>query len=212
MAVNPSTGIALVSNEKGDRPSLINLTTQSVTGTINVLDKPGALVVDVPGNRAVVVHEKSDTLSLIDLAANSVIATVATGDSPRGVAVSAAGSWAVVVNKDNDSLQVIDLSSLNVTGQLVTGRNPQGVAIGVGDLAIVANEKDDLLSYLDLGKCFAYQHHCCGAGLSWCRSTQKLEPDYRCQQKRRHYFFAPAARWHRDRYLCRWWQDAKVLS
>lgn len=110
VAVNPSTGMAVVVNSGDNTASIVNLTSQTVVGTVPVGLRPNYVAIDSARNRAVVSNNGDGTISVIDLAAKTVIATLSTGgNNPTGVAISELGNLAIVANSNSGTVGLVAL-------------------------------------------------------------------------------------------------------
>ena len=121
LALTPSSLLALsgyVTNSAGTTVSIIDLTSNTVTGTIAVGSNP--LGIAISGNRAYVANSGSDTVSVIDLTTNTVTATIDVGSNPYFVAIG--GNYAYVSNYEggsgSGSLSVIDINTNTVTATI----------------------------------------------------------------------------------------------
>ncbi|MDP3261205.1 MAG: RHS repeat-associated core domain-containing protein [Thermodesulfovibrionales bacterium] len=151
IAINPNTDIAVVSNEKSDSVSIVNLNTQTVLSTISVGKKPRGVAIDRGLNLAVIGNSHDNTISVIDLNTNKVTATIPVGKEPQGIAINQSTHRAYVTNHKDDAVSVIDLFSRENLGIIPVGNEPKDIAIDSElNLALVVNEKDYNLSVIDL--------------------------------------------------------------
>ncbi len=110
VAVNTSTGIAVVANSGDNTVSIVDLNRLSVVGTVQVGSSPNYVAVDGVRNRAVVTNNLDGSISVIDLATKAVTATLLTGgNNPSGVAISSTANLAVVANRGSGTLALIAL-------------------------------------------------------------------------------------------------------
>ncbi len=149
IAINPITDIAVVSNEKADSVSIVDLNTQTVLSTIPVGKEPKGVAIDNGLNLALVSNSHDNTVSIIDLNAFSVIKTISVGKEPEGIAVNPSNHTALVANHKDDTVSVIDLLNYIVIGTIPVGKEPKDVAIdpvlnSIQDqgFVLVVNEKD----------------------------------------------------------------------
>ncbi|MFI5174829.1 MAG: IPT/TIG domain-containing protein [Terriglobia bacterium] len=110
VAVNTSTGIAVVANSGDDTVSIVDLNRQTVVGTVQVGSSPNYVAVDAVRNRAVITNNLGGSISVIDLATKTVTATLPTGgNNPTGIAISSISNLAVVANRGSGTLALVAL-------------------------------------------------------------------------------------------------------
>ena len=112
VAINVSTGIAVVANNGNDTVSLVDLNAQKVVGTVALPagSRPIGVAVSTLRNRAVVSNNTGGSISVIDLAAKSVVVTLPTGgNNPLGVAISEVAGLAIVANQGSNNVAIVAL-------------------------------------------------------------------------------------------------------
>ncbi|MGB7622853.1 MAG: IPT/TIG domain-containing protein [Terriglobia bacterium] len=112
VAINASTGIAVVANAADDTVSLVDLNALKVVGTITLPagSRPVGVAVNASRNRAVVTNNTGGSISVIDLATKSLVATLPTGGSnPQGVAIDEAAGLAIVANQGSNTVSIVAL-------------------------------------------------------------------------------------------------------
>jgi len=141
---------AYITNSGSATVSVIDITTNKVTSTINVGQYPYGVAVNPDGTKVYVSKEKSGTISVIDTAKNKVTATVRVGKNPWGVAVNPMGTKVYVANEGSKTVSVIDTASNKVTATVYVGNYPCGVAVNpAGTKVYVANSLDNTVSVID---------------------------------------------------------------
>lgn len=167
VAINTTTGIAVVANRGSGTISLIDLGTNTVLGTpIPVGTSPTGVAVDNERNLAVVANNGNDTISVVDLATSAVVTITSptpTGSTtplkPVSVGVNPLTGLALVANQSTNAATVIDLTTNTVAGTVgdstrpvSTGATP-GVAIEPRlNWAIVTPGGAGSISIVDLGR------------------------------------------------------------
>src|ERR1035437_1245398 len=107
---------AYIVNYGSNNVSVINLTTNTVTGTIPVGANPDAIAISPDGSKAYVAnYDVNGTVSVINTATNTVIATITVGTDPYAVAVSPDGSQVYVSNWSDGTLSVINAATNTVS-------------------------------------------------------------------------------------------------
>ncbi|MFZ3090795.1 MAG: IPT/TIG domain-containing protein [Nitrospirota bacterium] len=144
IAINPITDIAVVTNEKADSVSVIDLNTQKVLSTIPVGKAPKGVAIDKGLNIAVVSNSYDENISVLDLTAYQVIANIPVGKSPEGIAVNQLNHTALVANHKDETISVIDLLNYKVIKTIPIGKNPKDIAIDPAlNLAVIVSEQRD---------------------------------------------------------------------
>jgi YVTN family beta-propeller protein len=129
IAVDKADGIALVANTTAGTVSLINLNTDTVTGTITVGTAPTGVAVDdmLPHHMAYVVNSGSDTISAIDLslATPAVVQTltlasyqpsvIPTGTVPWTIGANPLTHRAYIANQSTNVGTILDLQNPNTS-------------------------------------------------------------------------------------------------
>lgn len=139
-----------VGSGNGTTVSLVDLTTQTIIGTIVVGMAPAALAASPDGSFVYVINyvdgmPGTGTMSVIRTNDNAVVATVAGFSGPFGIAVTKDGKKAYVTNFGSNNfapygttVSVVDLIDLTISKEVSVGIQPSGVAIG-GHFAYVTN-------------------------------------------------------------------------
>src|SRR5687768_636195 len=83
--------VAYVPNEGSGTISIVDTTTDTVTGEIRTGGKPRGLALSRDGRFIYVSDGPSNSLRIVDVAQRAVVASVALGKSPEGVSVSPDG-------------------------------------------------------------------------------------------------------------------------
>jgi YVTN family beta-propeller protein len=131
-----------VTNTGGGSVSVIDATTDTVTGTIPVGVGPTAVVANPTGTRLYVANEGVTTgsVSVIDTGTGAVVATIPVGADPRSIAITPDGRQVAVANRDDGTLSLINTGTNAVTATVFVGGNPWAVAISPdGTLAYVTD-------------------------------------------------------------------------
>jgi len=145
-----TAGYAYITNSGSTTVSVIDITTNKVTATINVGKYPYGVAVNPAGTKVYVSKETSGAISVIDTATNKVTATVKVGKNPWGVAVNPEGTRVYVANEGSKTVSVIDTETNKVTATVYVGNYPCGVAVNPeGTKVYVANTLDNTVSVID---------------------------------------------------------------
>ena len=123
---------AYIVNYGSNNVSVINLTTNTVTGTIPVGANPDAIAISPDGSKAYVAnYDVNGTVSVINTATNTVIATITVGTDPYAVAVSPDGSQVYVSNWSDGTLSVINAATNTVSATCLLPNNCLPLCIAV---------------------------------------------------------------------------------
>jgi YVTN family beta-propeller protein len=97
-----------VTNLTGDTVSVISTSSNTVTATITVGDKPRAIAFNSGNDNIYVGNANDDTVSVISTSSNTVTATITVGDQPRAIAFDSSNNRMYVANVTDDTVYVID--------------------------------------------------------------------------------------------------------
>lgn len=118
-----------IPNFDSNTVSIVDGTTNTVTGTTGVTLQPYGVGASPDGRYVYITSLGIDRVTVIDTSTGLMIKEINVGDAPFGVSVNPAGTYAYVVNSESDSLSVISTSSLSVVGTIAVGDGPHGIAI-----------------------------------------------------------------------------------
>ena len=142
---------AYVTLVNDDAVAVISTSTNQVTQTIPVGDRPRGIAISPDGTEAYVVNAGDNNVSVIDTVTKSVVATIAVGREPQGVAFAPDGTTAYVTNIKDDTVSVLNTATRTQTTTIAVGRSPQSIAVTPdGQQAYVPNFEDDTVTVIDL--------------------------------------------------------------
>ncbi len=149
VAVNQNTHTALVANHKDDSVSVIDLMTYTVISTIPVEKEPIDIAIDPELNIALVVNEKAEKDKEDDEDDHK------DKDKDKGKSDNHDDKDDDGDDDDDDEhnyiVSIIDLNTYEVTGTVSAGKKPKAIDINpVTHIAVVANEKDNTLTIINL--------------------------------------------------------------
>lgn len=142
---------AYVSSGDDDIVSVINVSTNAVTATVPVGDRPDGLALTPDGAEVIVANHNDDTISVIQTLTNTVSNTIlSTGSAPSSVSITPDGTQAYVSNFFGASVTAIDISTNTVNATIPVGLNPTVISIMPnGTQAFVPNSVDTTVSVID---------------------------------------------------------------
>ena len=156
VTINPAGTKAYVTNSNSTTVTIIDLTTNTVTGTIGGFDGPSGLVITPDGTQAYVVNYggpgglgsgNGRTVRVVDLNTNVIVGPALTvGQAPAALAITPDGAYVYVVsyvngNPGTGTISIIRTSDNSVQLNAITGfSGPFAIAITPnGKYAYVTN-------------------------------------------------------------------------
>lgn len=139
--VNNYGGPSGVGSGNGTTVNIVNLTTNTIVGTITVGLAPAALAITPNGAFVYSINyvdgnPGTGTISIIQTSSNTVIGTIPGFSGPFGIAITPDGAFAYVTNFGSNNfspvgttVSVVDLSKNAVSKVIKLGTQPSGVAI-----------------------------------------------------------------------------------
>ena len=143
-------GVALVSSEKDNALTVLDLKTQAVTGTISTCKRPRHMRKTLDGKQLLVACGDSGQADVIDLATRKSVRKIGLGDDPEIFDLSPDGKTLYVSNEEDALVNVIDLASGKPTSQIKVGGEPEGVLVSPdGKRLYVTSEVANLVHVID---------------------------------------------------------------
>ncbi len=155
IAINAAGTIAYVTNSNACTVSIIDIATNTVTGTIAGFDGPSGIVITPDGNFAYVNNygapcgvgsANATTVNVVNLNTNSIIDTITVGLAPAGLDITPDGAFVYVINYEDGNpgtgtISIIRTSDNTVIAPTITGfSGPFAIAIAPdGNFAYVTN-------------------------------------------------------------------------
>jgi YVTN family beta-propeller protein len=136
---------------------VVDLSSNTVTGTINVGNGPRDVAINAAGTRAYVPNADDNTVSVIDVATgsttiNTVLKVINVGNGPRGAALNQSGTRLYVTNQDDNTVSVIDTTNDGdaVIGTVNVGNGPYGIAMHPDGIHLYVIQRiDNTVSVID---------------------------------------------------------------
>jgi YVTN family beta-propeller protein len=130
-----------VTNSYNKTVSIIDVATNKVTATVNLVPKT---------YEAYITNQGDNTVSVIDTATNNIIRTVDVGSDPLGVAFTPDRKSVYVTNFFKNTVSVIDKATNNITATVKVGSMPFGVAVNPARTKVyVVNWGNSNISVID---------------------------------------------------------------
>ena len=155
-AVNKINTIAWIADSYRDRIIIVDLVTQSVTGSISTVNEEGKgitpfqVALSPDETRIYVTGDTTEALEVFDTINNIRISDIALPGHARGVTVSPDGKTVYVALYSTDQIGIIDVESALVTDALFVGRLPMEIVLSKeGTTLYVANQDGNSISVVD---------------------------------------------------------------
>ncbi len=116
-----------VANSDDDKITIIDPTTDAVSGEIHVSANPHGIVPSPDGKRFYVSSESKDVLDVVDRASGKVIKSIPIGLRPNNVAITADGKRVYVCIRGKSWVDIIDTVSLEKVKSVEVGKGPHNV-------------------------------------------------------------------------------------
>jgi YVTN family beta-propeller protein len=151
IAVDPVTGMVLVTTELPDQLLLIDPVKRAVVRKYDTQGKASHMVVLSRDRKtAYVCNAKSRTVAAIELASGQV-RLIETGGRPETAVLSRDGKRLYVVNMDADNITVIDTAKETVIDRIPTGRGPVRIELTHDERQLVYSLiHSDKMEFIDL--------------------------------------------------------------
>jgi YVTN family beta-propeller protein len=188
LSVSPDGKTLYVADNLGDRMSVIDLTTGTVTATIPVGHNPYTTLVSKDGKTVYVSNWGATTLSVVDVsgATPTVIQTIQVGTHPTALLLNPVNNELYVANADSDTISVLDTTSNQVVRTIDLtpfpgspfGAGPSALAISSdGQTLYVANDFDNDIAVVRLANQHRPDHLSGLIPTGWIPAGVVLSPD-----------------------------------
>ncbi|WP_312670055.1 MULTISPECIES: YncE family protein [Pseudescherichia] len=155
-AVNKNNTIAWIADSYNDQIIIVDLLSQSVTGSITTRQPSGSsitpfqMALSPDETRLYVTGDTTKTLEIIDTLNNIRLKGVELPGHARGVTVSPDGKTVYVALYSTDQIGLIDIATSSVTDTVFVGRLPMEIIISKeGTTLYVANQDGNSIAALD---------------------------------------------------------------
>ena len=133
--------IALVSSEKDNAITVINLATLGVQGIIPTCKRPRHMQLTPDRRQLLVACGNDNTADVIDIATRKSVGRIPLSDGPEIFDLSPDGKTLYVSNEDDAELSVIDVAGKKKLASIKVGKEPEGVKVSHdGKTVYVASE------------------------------------------------------------------------
>lgn len=132
-----------VANSDDDKITVIDPTTNTVSGEIAVSPNPHGIVASPDGSRFYVSSESKDLLDVVDRKTGKIIRRVPLGTRPNNVAITAEGKRVYVCIRGDSVVDIVDTASLEKVKSVPVGKAPHNVYRSPDGLDMIATSMDD---------------------------------------------------------------------
>ncbi len=144
-------GVAWVSSEKDNALAIVDLKTQTVTGTVPTCQRPRHMQVTPDGKTLVVACGDAGQADVIDLATRKSLRRFQLGEGAELFDLSPDGKTLYLTNEEDAELVVFDLASGQRKSAVKVGEEPEGVKVSAdGKTLYVTSEVASLVHVIDL--------------------------------------------------------------
>jgi PQQ-dependent catabolism-associated beta-propeller protein len=142
--------IALVSSEKDNALTVVNLKDLTVQGTISTCKRPRHMHLMPERKQVLVACGGDNAADMIDLATRKSVGRIPLGDDPEAFDLSPDGKTLYVSNEDEGELAIVDMASKKVIGEIKVGKEPEGVKVSQdGKTVYVTSEVASMVHVID---------------------------------------------------------------
>jgi YVTN family beta-propeller protein len=143
---------AYVANRDDGTLSVIRISDNEITATIQVGKKPVGVAVAPKGEHVYVVSRGDNSVSAIETFSNTIDTPIPVGNRPGGVAVAPDGKYVYVTNRDDGTVSVIQTPHTLIPPPVGVGTRPFGVVVipPDGNYVYVANRSDGTVSVIEM--------------------------------------------------------------
>ncbi len=121
-AIAAAAPMAYVPNEGSATVSVIDTSTDKVTATLRIGQKPRGIAAD--REPLYISDQTTNALVVYDPAAGKEVGKVNLGDSPEAIYLSPDGKWLSAAIEENDQVLIVDTAALTVVKRIRTRRLP----------------------------------------------------------------------------------------
>ncbi len=145
-----NSGAAYIPNYGDGTVSIINISTNTIEGKVNVGSNPTAVAVSPDGSKVFVANQNSNTISVIDVASGSLITAIPYGTSPNSMAITPDGSTIYITDHVSNALAVLSTTNYQVLTDIIVGLGDFGVVVNQdGSRVYVANSVGNSVSVIN---------------------------------------------------------------
>ncbi len=150
-ALAAAQGVAFVSSEKDAALAVLDLKTQTVTGTIATCKRPRHMALLPGGKQFMVACGDSSQADIIDIATQKSVRRLPFGEDPEAFDLSPDGKTAFVSLEEDGALGIVEMATGKLLKSIEVGKEPEGVkATPDGKLVYVTSEVANMVHVVDV--------------------------------------------------------------
>jgi PQQ-dependent catabolism-associated beta-propeller protein len=141
---------AFVSSEKDNALAIIDLKTQTVTGTIATCKRPRHMLRTPDGKQLMVSCGDSGQADVIDIATRTSVRKIDLGEDPEIFDLSPDGKTLYVSNEEDGLINIVEVASGKRLKSVTVGKEPEGVKVSPdGKLVYATSEVASMVHVID---------------------------------------------------------------
>ncbi len=142
--------VALVSSEKDNTLTIVNLKDQKVDGTIATCKRPRHVQLTPDRKQVLVACAGDNEADVIDVATRKSVGRIPLGADPEAFDISPDGKTLYVSNEDEGELSFVDVATKKVRKEIKIGKEPEGVKVSRdGKTVYVTSEVASMVHVVD---------------------------------------------------------------
>jgi PQQ-dependent catabolism-associated beta-propeller protein len=143
-------GYALISSEKDNALTVLDLKTRAVTGTIPTCERPRHMQRTADGQQLIVACGDAGLADVIDLKQRKRVRQFELGEDAELFDISPDGQTLYVSNEEDGVVSIIDMANGRHAGEIAVGKEPEGVKLSAdGKTLYVTSEAASLVHVID---------------------------------------------------------------
>ncbi len=143
--------VALVSSEKDNALTIVNLKDQKVEGVIPTCKRPRHMQLTPDRKQLLVACSGDNAADVIDVATRQSVGRIPLGEDPEMFDLSPDGKTIYVSNEDEGELSFVDVAARKVVKEVKVGKEPEGVKVsGDGKTVYVTSEVASMVHVIDV--------------------------------------------------------------
>lgn len=146
-----SQGVAMVTSEKDNAITIVNLKDQKVEGTIATCKRPRHMQLSPDRKQLMVACSGDNVADIIDLASRKSVGRIPLGDDPEMFDISPDGKTIFASNEDDGEVSFVDIATKKVIKVVKVGKEPEGVRVSLdGKTLYVSSEVASMVHVVDV--------------------------------------------------------------
>jgi PQQ-dependent catabolism-associated beta-propeller protein len=145
------TGLAFISNEKGNTVVVLDPRTDTIVRSIDVCGRPRDMEWNADRTRIYVACGDDDEIGIVDVGSMKQVDAIRHVADPEAFEIDAAQRYLYVSNEEDAALSVIDLEQRAIVAMIESGEEPEGVLLTTNGKRIwLTAEASNLVHVIDV--------------------------------------------------------------